>query len=124
MSPTEEPPDRRLPEALTVGGRTWQITDHLQDQAVLRGYITPERLAQVLDNWVIRGIRYDKDGRPNMAHLGWVEYRGSERLMRVGVSMDDQRINTAFLDTTATGKLDNGDMEYFRRNYQRPEVRS
>ena len=58
-----------------------------------------------------------------MAYLGWVEYEGVARLMRVGVSMDDQRIATAFWDSTATNKLNSGDLDYFRRNYERPEVR-
>ena len=44
--------------------------------------------------------------------------------MRVGVSMDDRRITTAFLDRTATDKLNIRDMEYFQSNYEKPEVRS
>ncbi len=59
-----------------------------------------------------------------MAYLGWVNHRGAERLMRVGVSMDDRRIATAFLDGKATDKLNDDDFEYFRRNYRSPEVRS
>ena len=43
--------------------------------------------------------------------------------MRVAVSIDDRRIISAFLDTTATKKLINGDMGYFQRNYERLEVR-
>ena len=81
-------------------------------------------MADVLNNWVIRGVRYDEDGIPSIDYLGWVEHRGVERLMRVGVSVDGRRIAAAFLDGTATDKLNSGDMAYFRRNYERPEVRS
>ncbi len=43
--------------------------------------------------------------------------------MRVAVSIDDRRIISAFLDTTATEKLNSGDIDYFQRNYERLEVR-
>ena len=56
-----------------------------------------------------------------MAYLGWVEYEGINRLMRVAVSMDDQRIITAVLDETATDKMEKGDWNYFRRHYAEPE---
>ena len=113
-----------LPDTLTAGGVQREITVHLRDQALIRSEITAERLADVLNNWVIRGVRYDEKGIPSVAYLGWVEHRGAERLMRVGVSMDDRRIATAFVDGKATDKLNDGDIEYFRRNYQSPEVRS
>lgn len=112
-----------MPPTVTVGGSQLEITIHLQQRAATRSEITVQNLVDVLDNWVIRGIRYDEDGIPNMAYLGWVEHRGVERLMRVGVSMDNRRIGTAFLDTKATDKLNSGDMAYFQRNYERPEVR-
>ncbi len=113
-----------LPETLTAGGRTRQVTAHLQQQAVsIHDEITLERLASILDNWVVRGIRTDCRGRQSIASLGWVEYGSGRRLMRVAVSIDDQRIISAFLDTTATEKLNSGDIEYFQRNYERLEVR-
>ncbi len=37
--------------------------------------------------------------------------------------MDDRRIVTAFLDSTATNKLNSGDMGYFESNYENPGVR-
>ena len=40
-----------------------------------------------------------------MNYLGWVEYNGERRLMRVIVSMDDQRIITAYLDRSATKRF-------------------
>ena len=113
-----------LPETLTAGGITRLVTDHLQRQAVsIHDEITLERLTSVLNDWVVRGIRQDRDGRRSIASLGWIEYEGGRRLMRVAVSIDDRRIISAFLDTTATEKLISGDMEYFQRNYERLEVR-
>ena len=112
-----------LPETLTAGGVQREITFHLHRRAGERDEITLEQLVEVLENWVMRGVRYADDGRPSMAYLGWVEHRGTARLMRVGVSMDDRRITTAFLDTKATDKLNSGDTAYFQRNYERLEVR-
>ena len=123
MSQSEETPQERLPPTLTVAGIERELTFHLHRRAGERDEITLEQLVEVLENWVMRGVRYADDGRPNMAYLGWVEHGGSERLMRVGVSMDDRRITTAFLDTKATDKLNSGDMAYFQRNYERLEVR-
>jgi hypothetical protein len=69
--------------------------------------------------------RYQTDwrGRQSIAFLGWIEYRGGRRLMRVAVSIDDQRIISAFLDTNAAEKLNSGDMGYFQRHYEQLEVR-
>ena len=59
-----------------------------------------------------------------MAHLGWIERGGSQRLMRVAVSIDGQRITTAFADTTATDKWSSGDLDYFQRTYEQWEIRN
>ena len=113
-----------LPDTLNAGGITRLVTAHLQRQAVsIHDEITLERLISVLNNWVVRGIRHDCRGRQSIAFLGWIAYGGGRRLMRVAVSIDDQRIISAFLDTTATEKLNSGDMEYFQRNYEGLEVR-
>ena len=100
------------------------MTIHLQRQAVTEhNEITLERLTDVLNNWVIRGVRQDPDGRRSIAFLGWIEHSGGKRLMRVAISIDNQRIISAFWDRKATEKLNSGDMEYFQRNYDRLEVR-
>lgn len=113
-----------LPDTLTAGGITRIVTAHLQRQAVsIHTEITLERLTNVLNDWVVRGIRRDCRDRQSIAFLGWVEYGGGRRLMRVAVSIDDRRVISAFLDTTATEKLNSGDLRYFRRNYERLEVR-
>ena len=113
-----------LPETLTAGGVTRLVTAHLQRQAVsIHDEITLERLTSVLNDWVVRGIRHDRDGRRSIAFLGWIEHESGRRLMRVAVSIDDRRIISAFLDTPATEKLVSGDMGYFQRNYERLEMR-
>ena len=112
-----------LPDALTVGGIRREVTFHLRQQAEKRSEITVQNLATVLDNWVVRGVRYDESRRPSVAHFGWVEHEGVQRLMRVAVSMDNQRIATAFVDTSATEALHNGDFDYFQRNYEQVEMR-
>ena len=113
-----------LPETLTAGGVERELTAHLRRQAVsMHNEITLERLTDVLNYWVVRGIRHDCHGRQSIAFPGWIEYEGDRRLMRVAVSIDDRRIISAFLDTAATEKLNSGDMEYFQRNYEGLEVR-
>ncbi len=97
--------ERGLPPTLTAGGKTRIVTRHLQQQALRRRELTEERIVAVLENWVIRGIGVDSRGRPSMNYLGWVEYNGERRLMRVIVSMDDQRIVTAYLDRPATKRF-------------------
>ena len=113
-----------LPPTLTVGGVQRELTIHLQQQSeMVHNEITLERLTDVLNNWVVRGIRQDRDGRRSIAFLGWIEHRGGRRLMRVAISIDNRRIISAFLDRKATEKLNSGDMDYFQRNYERVEVR-
>ena len=113
-----------LPPTLTVAGIEREITSHLQEQAErVHNEVTLERLTGVLNNWVVRGIRQDRDGRRSIAFLGWIEHSGSRRLMRVAVSIDDRRIISAFLDGKAAEKLNSNDIDYFQRHYERLEVR-
>lgn len=90
---------------LTANGKTRNVTHHLQQQALVRRELTEERIITVLGNWGIRGVGVDRFGRPGMNYLGWVDYEGETRLMRVVVSMDDQRIVTAYLDRPATKRF-------------------
>lgn len=118
-----------LPRTLTAGGVQRDITLHVQRRAEERSYITEENLVEVLHNWVARGIRYDdprynEPRRASMVYWGWIEYAGTERLMRVAVSMDDRRIASAFADDTATEKMNRGDVGYFQRNYEQWEMRN
>ena len=113
-----------LPSTLTTAdGRSREVTAHLQSQALRREEITVERLTEVLDNWIIRGVRTEANGRQSRAYWGRVEFEGVERLMRVAVSLDERRLTTAHLDSMATKKWISGDFAYFRRNYSDWEVR-
>lgn len=99
--------ERGLPPTLTAGGRTRNITRHLQQQALRRRELTEERIITVLENWGIRRVGVDRFGRPGMNYLGWVDYESEVRLMRVVVSMDDRRIVTDYLDRPATKRFAN-----------------
>ncbi len=44
-------------------------------------------------------------------------------MIRVVVSLDDERIVTAFLDRVATRNWNKGNRDYFARRYQSLEVR-
>ena len=115
---------QRLPQNLTAGGKTREVTAHLQQRATERPELTAGRITAVLEHWVIRGIKTGKDGERSIAYLGWIEYQGRRRLMRVAVSMDDQRLPTATLDHLATSKYLKGDMDYFNPNYADLESRN
>ena len=100
-------PERGLPLTLTADGKTRNVTHHLQQQALVRRELTGERIITVLGNWGIRGVGVDRFGRPGMNYLGWVDYEGEARLIRVVVSMDDRRIVTSYLDRPATKRFAN-----------------
>ena len=78
-------------------------------------------MEHVLDNWVIRGIKTDALGRQSMCHLAFAPQL--EKMVRVAVSMDDNRIITAFPDDTATKHWNEGNLSYFVRHYQDLEER-
>ena len=83
-----------------------------------RPEITEERLAAVLGGWVLRGVKSGRGGEPERAYFGWIEHNSGWRLMRVGVAKDNNRITTAFWDTTATKRLRAGNYGYFTRHYR------
>ena len=78
-------------------------------------------MEHVLDNWVIRGIKTDALGRQSMCHLAFAPQL--EKMVRVAVSMDDNRIITAFPDDAATKHWNEGNLSYFVRHYQDLEER-
>lgn len=108
-----------LPERIEAGGRVWEVTEHLRDREMTdRPEITEERLAAVLGGWVLRGVKSGRGGEPERAYFGWIEHNSGWRLMRVGVAKDNNRITTAFWDTTATKRLRAGNYGYFTRHYR------
>ena len=110
---------RRIPPSITVGGKTQTVSLHLQSAPHIG--ITAERVAYALGNWLIRGVRRETDGSESMCYIAAVP--GLNELVRVAVSMDDERIITAFLDRTATRHWNREDKDYFVRVYQNLEER-
>ena len=100
---------RRLPPTITAGGRTRTLTQHAR-QASHAG-ITAKRIERVLNDWLIRGQCVDSEGSRTITYWGFVP--GLKSMIRVAVSLDDQRIVTAFPDRTAARHWNRGSREYF-----------
>ena len=95
------------------------VTQHLRDGA--RPGITVHRIVYVLEQWQIRGVRTEEGGRQSMCYLAHVS--GMTEMVRVAVSMDDERIINAFPDRTATRHWIRGNTGYFARVYGDLEMR-
>ena len=109
----------RLPATITAEGRTWAVSRHARDDTHIG--ITEEVIEFVLENWVIRGIKTDADGRQSLCY--WAFVFGLEKMVRVAVSMDDSLIVTSFPDQSATRNWNRGDRIYFVRNFRNLEER-
>ena len=105
-----------LPGSITAGGKARTTTQHLRNSA--RPEVTAPRIERVLDGWIMRGIQ-EIGGRESMNYMAFVP--GIKDLFRVAVSMDDQRIITAFVDRTATRNWNKGNRDYFREKYRQWE---
>ena len=110
---------QQLPPSLTAGGKTRTVTQYLRDNA--RPGITAHRIVRVLEHWVIRGVRTEEVGRQSMCYLAFVP--GMMEMVRLAVSMDDERIINAFPDRTATRHWNKRNTLYFARVYADLEVR-
>ena len=108
-----------LPPFITARGKTRIVTQYLRDNA--RPGVTAHRIVRVLERWVIRGVRTEEGGRQSMCYLAFAP--GMREIVRVAVSMDDERIINAFPDRTATRHWNKGDTSYFARVYGDLEVR-
>ncbi len=113
------PPTRRLPPSITAGGKTRIVTQHLRDNARLG--ITEHSIVRVLECWAIRGVRTEEGGRQSVCYLAFV--CGMTEMVRLAVSMDDERIINAFPDRTATRHWNKRNTGYFERVYEDLEVR-
>ena len=110
----------RLPHEIIAGGRTRRLTEHLQNAP--RPEITAIRVQYVLDNWLIRGIYTDRKGTRSWGYLAFVP--GFDKMVKVVVSLDDERIVTAFPERTATGHWNKGNLDYFVSRYENLEIRN
>ena len=84
--------------------------------------VTRRMIAHVLDNWVIRGIHTTPDGEPSWNYYALVPGRNS--MLRVAVSLYDERIVAAFPDEGATKAWKRGDLDYFRKRLADMEERN
>ena len=110
---------KELPETITAGGITRTVSGHAIHDT--HEGITAEIIEFVLENWVIRGVKTDADGRQSLCY--WAFVPQLEKMVRVAVSMDDTTIITAFRDTAATRHWNEGNLSYFVRHYQDLEER-
>ena len=109
----------RLPNTITAGGRTWTVSRHMKGRPHIG--ITAELVGHVLENWVIRGIKTETDGRQSSCF--WAFAPGMRKMVRVAVSMDDRVIITAFQDRAATKSWSKRERSYFVEHYQNLEER-
>ena len=110
---------QRLPPFITAGGKTRIVTQYLRNNA--RPGITARRIVRVLEHWVIKGIRTEERGRQSMCYLAFVS--GMTEMVRLAVSIDDERIINAFQDRTATRHWNKRNTYYFAQVYGCLEVR-
>ena len=82
--------------SITAGDKTRVLSRHMIDNPH-RG-VTKAEVAYVLDNWALRGVFTDRDGRQS-------------------------RVNTAFADTQATRQFARGNWSYFPHRLQEMETR-
>lgn len=104
------------------GGKVRRISQHMLGdlQNNRHSEITRERVAYVLDNWVVRGVYTNPQG-DSRVHYAFVPDLG--KVVRVAVSMDDKEIITAFPDTRATKKWQKGELTFFANKLAKLEVR-
>ena len=114
-----------LPETITAGGSERAVLRHVHDRARQRQELTADRIASVLDNWLVSCVTVDANGREALTYWGNVTFGDREHLMRVVTNIDTGSIVTAYLDTKATRDWNAGRLDYFRRRCLRDmEVRN
>ena len=84
--------------------------------------ITAGLVQRVLNDWVIRGVRTERDDSRSTMYFGFVP--GMDEMVRVAVSEDDARIITAFRDRTATRHWNRRNYQYFTHIYTDLEERN
>ena len=105
--------------ALDAGGRVRTITRHMIDDPHIG--MTRKVVAYALNNWFLKGIRTGGDGRESWNYLAYVPEL--DQVVRVSVSLDDERIVNAFRDRGATQAYRRNNRDYFYRHYKSLEVK-
>ena len=99
-------------KTIVAGGKRRRLSQHMLANLRTNRHdgINRERVAYVLDNWVVRGI-YNNERGDSRVHYAFVPEIGN--VVRVAVSMDDKEIITAFQNSRARQSLFAGDFTYF-----------
>ena len=105
--------EREFPNRIEVNGEWKSVTWHLKSRARRRGEVTPSSIKYVLENWLVRCVNADQNGRLGMVHWGEVRFRGKAKMMLVSLSLDGARITSAYIDGNATDAWENGETGYF-----------
>ncbi len=95
------------------------MTLHAIDKMLERG-ITEVQVAYVLDNWQLRGIDNTPGREPSHVYFAYIPEH--TKIMKVAISLDDERIVTTHLDARATKDFQRGTRNYFVK-YQGLEER-
>ena len=78
-------------------------------------------VAYVLNNWQLRGVDITLDREPSYVYFAYIPEH--TKVLKVAVSIDDERIVTTHFDTRATKDLRRGTRNYFLRKYRDLEER-
>ena len=103
----------RLTHAIRAGGKIRRVSAHMLNNA--HPEIRRQHVTHALENWIIRGVRTDRNGRESRVYLGFVP--GMKHMLRVAVSMDDKSVVSAFPRRNSNPELAKGQPGVFR-----PEV--
>lgn len=111
--------NERRRKTIVAGGKRRLLTLHRRLEP--HPEVSNKDIAYVLDNWTIKGIHKNLDGRDSINYLAFVPTIG--KVVCVGVSLDDKRIATSFISGAATKNLNRGNFAYFANRLRDMEVR-
>ena len=75
--------------------------------------ITEVQIAYVLDNWQLRGIDNTLGREPTYVYFAYIPEQ--TKVLKVAISLDDERIVTTHFDTRATKSFQRGTRNYFAK---------
>lgn len=97
-------------QTITAGGRTRELTLHAMVRMRVRE-IPEAQVAYVLDNWQLRGTDTTPGRKPSFVYFAYIP--DADKVLKVAVSIDDERITTTHFDTRATKDFRRGTRDYF-----------
>lgn len=108
-----------LSETVTANGITRRLTNHARDKAA--DEVTAAGIQYVLEHWQARGICVDSRNSTTITY--WGIPPGENAMLRVAISLDDQRIITAHRDHKAARRLADEGRPWFAGRCRDLEVR-